>query len=354
MKNKILSIALLAAITGSTEAQVKNNDVYKHTDRFQSEVRNEIRLPKVNGLLPLKCDFHMHTVFSDGQVWPTIRVQEAWQHGLDIISLTDHMEHSPNKQGNINDANRIAQEYAQDKGIIVVKGIEISKSKPLGHLNALFVKDAMKVKNDDGLKAIDEAIKQGAFIEWNHPGWPDLKSTLYPVHQELIKKNKIHGVEVFNYDEHYPVSFDWCNEMNLAYMSNSDVHGLISIDYGIDMKMRPMTIAFSKTKSEKGVREALFSRRTIAYFFGEIAGKEDLIREFVKASVDVVFSNEKHLELYNHTDISYTLKGKTSTYHLKAGKTLRVPLNKEANSYEVVNCHIGMNKVLMIDLEEFL
>ena len=46
----------------------------------------------------LKCDFHIHTVFSDGKVWPDIRVAEAWQEGLDAIAITDHIEYRPNKE----------------------------------------------------------------------------------------------------------------------------------------------------------------------------------------------------------------------------------------------------------------
>ena len=41
----------------------------------------------------LKCDFHQHTVFSDGQVWPKTRVVEAWEEDLDAIALTEHIEH---------------------------------------------------------------------------------------------------------------------------------------------------------------------------------------------------------------------------------------------------------------------
>ncbi|HOI80411.1 MAG TPA: PHP domain-containing protein, partial [Petrimonas sp.] len=52
--------------------------------------RSNIVIPDVNGFKVLKCDFHMHTVFSDGDVWPTVRVQEAWREGLDAIAITDH------------------------------------------------------------------------------------------------------------------------------------------------------------------------------------------------------------------------------------------------------------------------
>ena len=53
-------------------------------------VRTPIRLPDLPGYLTLKCDLHIHTVFSDGLVWPTVRVEEAWREGLDAIAITDH------------------------------------------------------------------------------------------------------------------------------------------------------------------------------------------------------------------------------------------------------------------------
>lgn len=33
--------------------------------------RHEIAFTDLSGYKTLKCDFHMHTVFSDGRVWPT-------------------------------------------------------------------------------------------------------------------------------------------------------------------------------------------------------------------------------------------------------------------------------------------
>ena len=35
----------------------------------------------------------MHTVFSDGSVWPNIRVMEAKKDGLDVIATTEHLEY---------------------------------------------------------------------------------------------------------------------------------------------------------------------------------------------------------------------------------------------------------------------
>ena len=65
-------------------------------------IRQEINIPDILGYKTLKCDFHMHTVFSDGSVWPPIRVVEAWQEGLDVISITDHIEQYHKKEIPIN------------------------------------------------------------------------------------------------------------------------------------------------------------------------------------------------------------------------------------------------------------
>ena len=56
------------------------------------EVRKEFIIPQINGYQVLKGDFHLHTDYSDGCVWPDYRVREAWYNGLDVIAITDHIE----------------------------------------------------------------------------------------------------------------------------------------------------------------------------------------------------------------------------------------------------------------------
>ena len=41
-----------------------------------------IEFPDLAGYKTLVCDLHMHTVFSDGSVWPNIRVMEAQKDGF--------------------------------------------------------------------------------------------------------------------------------------------------------------------------------------------------------------------------------------------------------------------------------
>src|SRR6476659_7891940 len=63
--------------------------------RAQTQVRQALPVPDVSGFKTLKADFHLHTVFSDGNVWPTVHVQDAWRDGLDVIALTEHAEYTP-------------------------------------------------------------------------------------------------------------------------------------------------------------------------------------------------------------------------------------------------------------------
>lgn len=157
----------------------------------------------------------MHTVFSDGSVWPTTRVEEAWLEGLDAISITDHLEYQPHKKDVKKDLKRpyeIAKSKADELGILLIKGVEITKSMPPGHFNAIFVTDENAIENEDWRKSIQIANDQGAFVFWNHPGWkaqaPD-GATWWPEHTKLYDKGMFHGIEVVNWYSYYPTVHQW-------------------------------------------------------------------------------------------------------------------------------------------------
>ena len=103
MKHILTCLLLLG--TTMAHAQICNDELVELTHLNQSNVRNEISIPGFDQYQTLKCDFHIHTVFSDGHVWPTMRVAEAWQEGLDAISITDHIEYRPLKKVVLGDLN---------------------------------------------------------------------------------------------------------------------------------------------------------------------------------------------------------------------------------------------------------
>lgn len=283
--------------------------------------RKIIYLPDIPGYKTLKCDFHMHTVFSDGTVWPTVRVEEAWREGLDAIAITDHIEYRPHSKDVISDFNRsfeIAQPLANSKNIILIRGAEITRSMPPGHLNAIFIKNANLLDREDVFDAIREARDQGAFIFWNHPGWkvqqPD--TTLWwEEHTRLLNNNLMHGIEVFNSEEYYPEAIDWAAEKKLAVMCNTDVHGPINLAYNLEENHRPLTLVFAINRTAERIKQALFEKRTVAYFGNTLIGPSKLLEPLffasleIKTSATILKSNEsKVFNMVNNSDVDYELE----------------------------------------------
>lgn len=333
--------------------------------------RKVLNIPDIPGYVTLKCDFHMHTVFSDGNVWPVIRVNEAWRDGLDVISITDHIEYTPHKNTiprNHNAAWDICQSAAQERNIILIHGAEITRSMPPGHLNALFITDAAPLDTSDFMVAIETAVKQGAFIEWNHPGWKrqekDGIPKFYPVHRELISKGWLHGIEYFNEKEFYPLVFDMCRDNKLALMGNSDVHGAISESYTVpDYPQRPMTLVFAKARTEEAVKEALFAGRTAVWYGNYLAGFEQYTAPIFRAAVSVgaPYRNDGKsiwFEITNRSDLPMNLtggpEGAPSDLYIPAGSAVMVKADKkfldQPLRYQVSNIITGNGTVLSADL----
>jgi predicted metal-dependent phosphoesterase TrpH len=348
---KIFSLLLLA-LPFAANAQLSNDDVHKYDHLNQSHYRTEINIPGFDGYQTLKCDFHIHTVFSDGLVWPSIRVSEAWTEGLDAIAITDHIEYRPRKNVVVADHNAsfdIAKKEGDNVGIIVVKGSEITRSKPLGHLNALFINDANALDVEDPLQAIDIAREQGAYIIWNHPGWPDNKSTFYPVHEELMKAGKIDAYEAYNYTESYPLTFDWYSKYGIAPMANTDIHSTTALDYGCEQGwMRPMTLVFAADKTEAALREALDARRTLAFFQGNLVGDKEYMTKLIGASLKTRVVGKK-LEVTNVSDITYRMTSGDKLMVFPAGKTVLVAIPQ--GEFTVQNCFWGHGQKLQYQIQ---
>lgn len=340
----------------TSHESLNEEDIYELTHLDRMFTRNLITIPGFDKYETLKCDFHTHTVFSDGLVWPDARVYEAWQEGLDAIAITDHIEHRPNKdllKGDLNESYKIAKRAADDIDFIVIPGAEITRFKPFGHFNALFVKDVMPMAVEDPIEAIAEAKKQGAFIMWNHPGWPDNKATLYPIHEQLIKQNMIDGIEVMSYKDYYPIAFNWCIRWGKAFMANTDAHVPVTGMYGREIPIRPLTLVFAREKSEQAIREALFAGRTAALFDGKLAGRKEYLAQLVTASLQIHRMKNRSLEVSNYSDIPFSIYGEDHLYYLPAKKSILMMPPKE-NFWVIDNCFVDRNEKLTIPVDDFL
>ncbi|MGL4594404.1 MAG: PHP domain-containing protein [Thermoguttaceae bacterium] len=340
----------------------------KKNIRAEKLPRRKITIPNVGQYQVIKGDFHIHTLFSDGHVMPKVRVDEAIQNGLDVIAITDHIEHRPNLGGKSiqllerNDDHNIAYEMAKpvaDKaGLILVRGTEITKQKmPPGHLNAIFLEDANKVADvvDDWKKMIAVAADQGAFVFWNHPGWvrdgAGLKKgepmRFTDEHEEAMKRGHLHGVEVFNGSSHYPIAADWCNDRNLAYIGTSDIHVTELEQYGEQNLQRPMTLIFATEKSYDAIREAFFARRTVVWAAGMILGPPEWVEKLFSASVDVKRDGNK-LTLQNRSDIPCQIVVEKQTHELPALGLITIPLPASSKKITIANWFVGMAKPLEV------
>jgi hypothetical protein len=328
-------------------AFAQNQNIIQYPQMAKQGVRKEIHLPDILGFKTLKCDFHMHTIFSDGIVWPPYRVDEAWKEGLDAIAITDHIEHNPSKlnvSGDHNAGFLIAREEAVSKNILLVHAGEITRSMPPGHLNALFISDANLLDVPDPKEALLAAKKQGAFIIWNHPGWKDQQPDScrwWPMHEELYEAGLINGVEVFNELEYYPIAVDWCLNRKMAVIANSDIHDITSELFDLEKGHRPMTLVFAHDRSLESLKEAMENQRTLAYFDNKMAGKEEYLKAVFNAAITVKPigktrpDKESTYMISNSTDIPFELEN-------AKGERFRIPANATVEYTLVQNNCKGM------------
>ena len=286
--------------------------------------RGKIVIPDLNGYVTLRCDFHMHTVFSDGTVWPTVRIDEAYREGLDAISLTEHLEGRRYLQdferiGNIsfksvshNLSYELAQSYAKERGIMLIRGAEITRSMPPGHHNAIFITNADELATPEWMNAFRAAKAQNAFIFWNHPGWlaqqPD--TTLwFNEHTQLLQQGMMHGIEVVN-GHYFPEAHRWCLEKKLTFIGNSDLHGP-NAPYA-QGKHRTMTLVFARSATPEAIYEALKERRTVVYHQDFIIGEEKYLKELFEKALDITVTktdNTANITFKNKSDLTFNLRG---------------------------------------------
>jgi len=332
--------------------------------KLSAQTQRKIEFPDLPDYQTLISDLHQHTVFSDGSVWPDIRVKEALFDGVDVIALTEHLEYQPHQKDlphkDRNRSYELAKEYAKNHDLIVIHGAEITRDLPPGHSNALFIQDANQMVHDDYMDAFREAKKQGAFIFWNHPNWVGQNTQgiteLSPIHEALIKEGLLHGVEVTNENTFADQALTIANEHELTILGTSDIHELI--DWLFDIPgggHRPVTLVFAKERSELGIKEALFEGRTVAWYQNSLIGQEKYLIPLIESSLVVdtayyqMYGNKEtqiaNVVIFNHSDATYLLNNESdfSFYHAtdviqlnpQTSTTLSVKTIKSLSSFEL-------------------
>lgn len=312
---------------------------YKDMDRI-------INFPNTDKYKVIVADLHTHSVFSDGAVWPNVRVEEAVRDGIDLLAITEHLEYQPHIDDIPHpDRNRsfdIAEDIAKNKDLTVINGAEITRMFPPGHINAIFIEDANKLIYLDETKiseakeilkevpeesltnyedlswledaalaslwpvksALIEARNQNAFTFWNHPAWSSEEFIGQPmlreIHKEFFRDNLLHGIEVANGDGYSEEAFRIALEYGLTVLGTSDVHGLIDWDYPSSIGAhRPVTLILSESNSSDAIKSSLFSGKTVVWFKNNLIGLENNILELTNS-----YLKAKKVEILENSDIA--------------------------------------------------
>ncbi len=387
MKYLLSFLSIILFSTTLITAQIENID------------RQEVVVPDIPGYKTLKCDFHIHTIFSDGTVWPSVRVTEAWEYGYDAIAITDHIEGKPYRKYvpiDYNAPNEIAQKEGDIMDIIVIGGVEITRNMPPGHMNAIFIDDANEIvteriknrferfksatsdyrfvdsidrKHKDYILALEAVKKQNGFVFWNHPGPPGKYDSLilYDEHKELIEKGLLHGVEVSGWGAYWPEAFQWCLDYNLAMVSNSDYHYPHSISNKLSRsERRNITLVFAKERSAEAIQEALEAGRTAVWVNDLVVGRKEYLEPLFYNAIELSAPHyvdgrrQKYVKIKNTSDFLLEIEfksGKSGGYfddiYLKPHSSQILVYQTTADKIEatVRNFHITPEDRLAVTFE---
>ena len=373
MRKYLLSAVLTLLVLGGTAQNILTPvAIETEIKLFDNAVkRTEIVLPQVKGYTLYKADFHVHTIYSDGNVTPRERVMEAWYDGLDIIALTDHLEKrsyekfmlkalapyskddspfeyahagagNPKNQDapmlcNMNATVDEAIEHAAKNSlpIMVVRGTEIWRNpSSVGEYNALFLKDINAICDKDLFESLRRAKEQGAIIIHNHPGWRRTTMEKSEEQQRIYAEGWVDGIEVVNEAKLYPKMLRRALDEKLFIAANTDTHHPTSQRWpqggGI---FRTMTFILAKDMSEKAIKEALLERRTIGYCGNYLMGEQCWLQEFFDAAVDCrvvgTDSKSKVYVLTNTCSIPFALRIGNGIQLLKPFQATRLTISKK-------------------------
>ncbi len=127
-----------------------------------------------------------------------------------------------------------------------------------------------------------------------------------------------------------------------------------------------MTLVFAENRSLDALKEALFAKRTVAFFADEMAGPEALLSQLFSASVNVhqpfnVENGTAHFEISNPTDLTFILENKTPAggapgkIEIAPRSSVIAQCNLEDGKavlpYEVTNLYTGKTSNLTVELE---
>lgn len=387
-KFNILAILLVALLLLPTIASAQKK--IPHSRRMYNlvEKRTEIILPQVNGYNCYKADLHNHSIYSDGDRKPHLIVVEAWNDGMDIVAITDHLEarsyerrmlkalagynddgkprryshagavkKKKDNTGVKSDLNLAFREAERAAGpgrtypeLLVIKGVEIGREPTqMGHFNALFLKDINAVYDLDVMESFRKVKEQGGILIHNHPAYRRKTTDKSEWQQGVYDAKWFDGVEVVNGSNFYPKMVRRCLEENLIMIGATDSHRPTTAMYQRLGFFRTHTIILAKENTEEAIKEALLARRTMCYCGGNVIGEEKMLLDLFHASVEIENLGVRKIRgnkacsfrLTNNSSIKYTIRRGGLVWHLEPFTSLTLPVYEQKGemrfTYSILN-----------------
>ncbi len=253
----------------------------------------------------LLTDLHIHTTFSDGDVYIEEVVRLYGKSGFDVIAITDHLfdTQSPrsleiHEEGKsvknidtyfrkIDEISRWGQETYD---LLVIPGLEICNLLEDYHILGIDLKEAIN-PNQDAEGVIEEIHRQGGLAIASHP--PLKLSYFLNGDNESIHRHPLH---LWKYRERYADKIDaWeiANQEDLfgsvglerfPYVANSDFHKRRHIN-----SWKSMIYA---EKEKDAVKKALIEKKVALFFFSDKEGKARRTRTVQPKKMNVIQEDE--------------------------------------------------------------
>ena len=247
------------------------------------------------GLVPLKGDFHSHTIYSDGYESPDMVINAAKKYRLDFIAITDHNNYEGSEQGkkeNIPDITVInGEEFSCDytpmhiislgakkavdsqyykigfaESPEVKQIVEADKEKIYSDITAYACTQALidKIHENEGLAVLCHAYWKPLYIGTRRMDVPE--SLLF----DLLNNCKFDAFEIVTGS---PIDDGFATDMQFALLQNAGLTAKDIAFFGVtDSHMystdplcgNHFTIVFATENSEQAIIQAVRDKLTVA------------------------------------------------------------------------------------------
>ncbi len=223
----------------------------------------------LENLRPLRCDFHIHTSYSDGKSSPAEMALRGRELGLDALAITDHNDYQ---------ASLEAIEFVRKSGLGVTCFAGEEVTSPTWHILSIGAHHPVGYTDEQagypGLrKTLDMIHKSGGRAFLAHPYWVSDRRFNQPTeeYERLLRDGGIDGVELLGdvlWEDNLR-SLARYNDLDqkdkLPILSNSDTH---SPEHTFGSYW---TLVFARSNSQEDILAAIQERRSVACMLVPVA-----------------------------------------------------------------------------------